>query len=134
MKKKTNAPISIPRVNSILVTLVGHSQSPVFFSWFEFIHQPPPSALVGEPAVVTPPCDTSCPGYGCISPALWCDGVADCPGGWDEMEPNCRVFAPVKLLVGFAVVAGIFVILSTAVLILRPVSYTHLTLPTILRV
>ena len=103
-------------LQTILVQLVGPSSStPVRLSWLEYSPDDPstlpPSALSAEPlsAVVLPGdtvCPTACPGLGCIGPALWCDGVPDCPDGADESPAACsnaHLFSLRLLLLGLAV-------------------------------
>jgi len=64
-------------------------------------------------------CKLKCPELNfCISPDLWCDGIAHCPSGYDELPSQCRrykmvwvasVTAVIALVVGLLVAAGILI-------------------------
>jgi hypothetical protein len=88
-------------LQTVLVRLIGPSSAPpARLSWLEYTPENattlPHTALSADPwsaVVASPlhpiPCTTLCPGLGCISPALWCDGIPDCPDGADESTAAC---------------------------------------------
>ncbi|XP_059477318.1 uncharacterized protein LOC132197791 [Neocloeon triangulifer] len=57
-----------------------------------------------------PECPFRCPELdACISGALWCDGHANCPSGYDENDENCEAYsmtwAYIYMIVGLAVLS-----------------------------
>ena len=108
-----------PGLQTMLVELTGPDTSTVKFSWLKFQPESPASALSGSRFLTEPPCDHPCPGLGCISAPLWCDGHPDCPGGWDEKQPSCVPLTPVKLLLGLSVAGVVFFTITAAILVSR---------------
>ena len=120
-------------LSTMMVELTG--PSPVTFSWLAYTPDPPVSALSGSlsaAVAASSACEHRCPGLGCVSAALWCDGHEDCPGtaaaaGWDEKNPACAALAPVKLMLGLAVAGVVFFAVTAVVLVskLRACSKNH---------
>lgn len=74
-----------------LVRLAGTGRTGVTFSWAEVVPGRGLGGLAGggwdTSRTLYPP---TCPHYchslpGCLAPALWCDGMQDCPAGEDEL-------------------------------------------------
>ncbi|XP_045485141.1 uncharacterized protein LOC110995642 [Pieris rapae] len=86
---------------SLSVELMGVESGSYFVTWLELSRRQPTEhggvfALSGE-------CRYRCPSIdACISPALWCDGISQCPDGSDERLTQCSSFmnAPFHYLTG----------------------------------
>ncbi|KOB64833.1 Low density lipoprotein receptor-related protein-like protein [Operophtera brumata] len=73
---------------SLAIELIASESGSYYVSWLELSRRHPSSrggvyALSGECAYRCTSLDA------CIAPALWCDGVAQCPGGEDERLAHC---------------------------------------------
>lgn len=57
-------------------------------------------------------CKFKCPELNaCISPDLWCDGIAHCPSGYDELPHHC----PTSNLLSFFSIAALILVLVSVV-------------------
>ncbi|XP_040359283.1 uncharacterized protein LOC8041370 [Ixodes scapularis] len=55
----------------------------------------------------------------CISPELWCDGVAHCPSGYDEVPENCSRFPTLQVILGCAGALVVFVVALGTLALMR---------------
>ena len=105
-------------LQSVSVQLAGQSSGQITFSWMEIVPVSQQSALV-TPRVSPDTCSHVCPSLGaCINPALICDGVANCPSGWDE-EECAHLLVPLYYLYAVITASIIVFLLTAAVLFCR---------------
>nr|XP_021207609.1 uncharacterized protein LOC101744340 isoform X2 [Bombyx mori] len=108
-----------PHARSYVIDFLQHEQADYSIKWIElmkkpnFDHDPDTNVL---PEAVSFDCLHSCPELNaCIPIALWCDGSAHCPSGYDEDDSNCSF--RLSLPPPYIVAAGGVALLICAVLI-----------------
>ena len=108
----------VTSLQSVSVHLAGQSSGKITFSWIEVTPVAQQAALQRTRAPLDT-CSHMCPSlHACANPDLWCDGVKNCPGGWDE-EECAHLLVPMYYLYSVVTASAIVFLLTTIVLFCR---------------